>query len=115
MGEEAVWFANEGAERKTGKGKHRSVRRAARAGASASTEHAVPKEMLYKKSLRESCANGSCPGALRGLWVEGLDAAEGYFQGQGETEGERGVKSETAGTERRTEERLDRTRDRRET
>lgn len=36
--------------------------------------------MLYKKSLRESCANGSCPGARRGLWLEGLEAAEGYYR-----------------------------------
>ncbi len=50
------------------------------AGAPASKEHAVPKEMLYKKSLRERCANGSCPGARRGLWLEGLEAAEGYFR-----------------------------------
>lgn len=48
--------------------------------APASKEHAVPKEMLYKKSLRERCANGSCPGARRGLWLEGLEAAEGYFR-----------------------------------
>lgn len=49
-------------------------------GAPASKKHAVPKEMLYKKSLRERCANGSCPGARRGLWLEGLEAAEGYFR-----------------------------------
>lgn len=53
---------------------------AVHAGAPASKEHAVPKEMLYKKSLRERCANGSCPGARRGLWLEGLEAAEGYFR-----------------------------------
>lgn len=48
--------------------------------AAAGRRHAVPKEMLYKKSLRERCANGSCPGARRGLWLEGLEAAEGYFR-----------------------------------
>lgn len=50
------------------------------ARAPASKKHAVPKETLYKKSLRERCANGSCPGARRGLWLEGLEAAEGYFR-----------------------------------
>lgn len=50
------------------------------AHAPASKKHAVPKETLYKKSLRERCANGSCPGARRGLWLEGLEAAEGYFR-----------------------------------
>lgn len=54
--------------------------RATHASAPASKKHAVPKEMLYKKSLRERCANGSCPGARRGLWLEGLEAAEGYFR-----------------------------------
>lgn len=57
-----------------------SSERATHAGATASKGHAVPKETLYKKSLRERCANGSCPGARRGLWLEGLEAAEGYFR-----------------------------------
>lgn len=54
--------------------------RATHERAAAGRRHAVPKEMLYKKSLRERCANGSCPGARRGLWLEGLEAAEGYFR-----------------------------------
>lgn len=54
--------------------------RATKERAAAGKRHAVPKEMLYKKSLRERCANGSCPGARRGLWLEGLEAAEGYFR-----------------------------------
>lgn len=65
--------------KKTGK-KGISTGHAMHVGAFASKEHAVPKEMLYKKSLRERCANGSCPGARRGLWLEGLEAAEGYFR-----------------------------------
>lgn len=61
--------------------KGRSVSaRATHERAAAGRRHAVPKEMLYKKSLRERCANGSCPGARRGLWLEGLEAAEGYFR-----------------------------------
>lgn len=63
-----------------GNNKGVSTGQATHAGALASKEHAVPKEMLYKKSLRERCANGSCPGARRGLWLEGLEAAEGYFR-----------------------------------
>lgn len=32
-------------------------------------DHVVPRQemRIYKKSLRESCAKGSCPGARRGL------------------------------------------------
>ena len=67
-------------KKKIKKQKGLSTGHATHACAPASKEHAVPKEMLYKKSLRERCANGSCPGARRGLWLEGLEAAEGYFR-----------------------------------
>lgn len=71
----------------------------AKVGAPASRKHAVPKETLYKKSLRERCANGSCPGARRGLWLEGLEAADGYFRYRKEEEQRRHqtVSTETVG------------------
>lgn len=62
-----------------------------------SKKHAVPKETLYKKSLRERCANGSCPGARRGLWLEGLEAAEGYLRKRNRKEEEQ--RSQTVSTE----------------
>lgn len=71
------------------------------ARAPVSKRHAVPKETLYKKSWRERCANGSCPGARRGLWLEGLEAAEGYFRKRYRKEEEQRrcqtVRSETVG------------------
>lgn len=63
-----------------------------------SKKHAVPKETLYKKSLRERCANGSCPGARRGLWLEGLEAAEGYLRKRYRKEEEQ-RRSQTVSTE----------------
>lgn len=65
---------------KTKKSEGISAEHVTRACASTGREHAVPKESVYKKSLRERCAKGSCPGARRGLWLEGLEAAEGYYR-----------------------------------